>query len=243
MVRAIGLDVGQNGFGFMWLPGSKPFLVRDPSKCHINCDEENKFYASRVTQNVPFFRNNFTVIPGLPAEPIPEGGDADALSPPDLAAEPVVVPESSSVEPAVEPSSDPGMPSEPASVEHEILAPPHFPKLSTSDFCNRARLYSKRVESRRVVNEELDLSEPDAFGQQLVCDHLIVFKSSKGKEHAVLIVQDRFSKVLQAYPAISREASQLASNLKQSQAFCGPEINFLHHCSIRCCRRNPESCY
>ena len=142
------------------------------------------------------------------------------------------------------------MPSEPASVEHEILAPPpfdrkltHFPKLSTSDFCNRARLYSKRVESRRVVNEELDLSEPDAFGQQLVCDHLIVFKSSKGKEHAVLIVQDRFSKVLQAYPAISREASQLASNLKQSQAFCGPEINFLHHCSIRCCRRNPESCY
>jgi hypothetical protein len=249
-VRSIGLDVGQNGLGFMWLPGSKPFLVRDPSKCHINDNEENKFYASRVTQNVPFFRNNFTVIPGLPAEPIPEGGDADALSPPDLAAEPVVVPESSSVEPAVEPSSDPGMPSEPASVEHEILAPPpfdrkltHFPKLSTFDFCNRARLYSKRVESRRVVNEELDLSEPDAFGQQLVCDHLIVFKSSKGKEHAVLIIQDRFSKVLQAYPAISREASQLASNFKQSQAFCGPEIKFLHHCSIRCCRRNPESCY
>jgi len=43
---------------------------------------------------------------------------------------------------------------------------------------------------------------------------LIVFKSSRGKEHAVLIVQDRFSKVLQAYPTISREASQLASNLK-----------------------------
>ena len=30
----------------------------------------------------------------------------------------------------------------------------------------------------------------------------------------MLIVQDRFSKVLQAYPTISREASQLASNLK-----------------------------
>jgi hypothetical protein len=102
MVRAIGLDVGQNGFGFMWLPGSKPFLVRDPSKCHINCDEENKFYASRVTQNVPFFRNNFTVIPGLPAEPTPGAGDVDALSPPDLAAEPVVFPDNSSVEPAVE---------------------------------------------------------------------------------------------------------------------------------------------
>jgi hypothetical protein len=86
--------------------------------------------------------------------------------------------------------------------------------LSTCDVCNRARLYSKRVKSRRVVNEELDLAELEAFGQQLACDHLIVFKSSRGKEHAVLIVQDRFSKVLQVYPTISREASQLASNLK-----------------------------
>ena len=154
-------------------------------------------------------------------QPIPGGGDVDALSPPDLAVEPVAVPERSSVEPAVEPSLDPGMPSDPASVKHEILAPPpfdhnltHFPKLSTCDVCNRARLFSKRVKSRRVVNEELDLSETDAFGQQLACDHLTVFKSSRGKEHAVLIVQDRFSKVSQAYPTMSREASQLASNLK-----------------------------
>ena len=90
----------------------------------------------------------------------------------------------------------------------------HFPKLSTCDVCNRARLYSKRVKSRRVVDEELDLPEPEAFGQQLACDHLIVFKSARGKEHAVLIVQDRFSKVLQAYPTVSREAAQLAANLK-----------------------------
>ena len=73
-----------------------------------------------------------------------------------------------------------------------------------------------------MVNEELDLSEPDAFGQQLACDHLIVFKSSRGKEHAVLIVQDRFSKVLQAYPTMSREVSQLTSNLKH---FAGLKSN------------------
>ena len=48
----------------------------------------------------------------------------------------------------------------------------------------------------------------------MACDHFIVFKSAKGKEHAVLIVQDRFSKVLQAYPTVSREAAQLAANLK-----------------------------
>jgi len=210
----------QNGLGFIWLPGSLPFLVRDPSKCHLNRDEENKFYASRVTQNVPFFRNNFIVIPGTPAEPFPGSSVIDVLPPSDPAAEPVDVPEVLSAEPAVEPSIDLGMPSDPASVEHEILAPPpfdhnltHFQKLSTCDACNRARLYSKRVKSRRVVNEDLDLAEPEAFGQQLSCDQLIVFKSSRGKEHAVLIVLDRFSKVLQAYPTISREASRLASNL------------------------------
>ena len=203
----------QNGLGFIWLPGSLPFLFVTP--------QENKFYAPRVTQHVPFFRNNFTAITGMPAEPFPGSSAIDVLPPLDPAVEPFEVPEVLSVEPAVEPSVDPGMPSDPAPVEHDILAPPpfdhnltHFPKLSTCDVCNRARLYSKRVKSRRVVNEELDLAEPEAFGQQLACDHLIFFKSSRGKGHAVLIVQDRFSKVLQAYPTISREASQLASNLK-----------------------------
>ena len=220
MVRSIGLGVEQNGLGFIWLPGSLPFLVRDPSESHLNCAEESKFYASRVAQKVPFFRNNFTVIPGAPPELIPGSSVIDVLPPLDPAAEPAEVPEVLSVEPAVEPILDPGMPSDPASTEHEILASPpfdhnliHFPKLSTCSICKRARLYSKRTKSRRVVNEDLALAEPDAFGQQLVCDHLIVFKSSKGK-HAVLTVQDRFSKVLQAYPTISREASQLASNLK-----------------------------
>ena len=31
MVKSIGLDVEQNGSGFIWLPGSLPFLVRDPA--------------------------------------------------------------------------------------------------------------------------------------------------------------------------------------------------------------------
>jgi len=160
-------------------------------------------------------------MPGMPADPLPKSSAIDVLPPLDPVVEPVEVPDILSVEPAVEPSKDSGMPSDPASVEHDILAPPpfdhnltHFSKLSTCDVCNRARLYSKRAKSRRVVNEDLDLAEPEAFGQQLACDHLIVFKSSRGKEHAVLIVQDRFSKVLQAYPTISREVSQLASNLK-----------------------------
>ena len=192
-----------------------------------------------------FFRNNFTAITGMPAEPFPGSSAIDVLPPLDPAVEPVEVPEVLSVEPAVEPTVDPGMPSDPASVEHDILAPApfdhnltHFPKLSTCDVCNRARLYSKRVKSRRVVNEELDLAEPEAFGQQLACDHLIFFKSSRGKEHAVLIVQDRFSKV---FASLSNHFKRSIPTSIKPQAFRGFKIKLLYHCSFRRCRRNLES--
>eukprot|EP00435_Cladocopium_sp_Y103_P038967 s909_g10.t1 len=132
----------------------------------------------------------------------------------------VVVPDVSSDEHAVELTLEPGAPSDLPSAEHEILTPPvfdhmltHFPKLSTCDVCNRARLYSKRVKSRRVVDEDLDLPEPDAFGQQLACDHLVVFKSAKGNGTCGADRSRSFLKSF-AYPPVSREASQLASNLK-----------------------------
>ena len=67
MVRSLGFDVEQNGLGFVWLPGCKPYYVRNPAECQVSCNEENKFYASRVSQNVPFFQSNFEVIPGVPA--------------------------------------------------------------------------------------------------------------------------------------------------------------------------------
>ena len=173
IVRSIGLDVEKNGLGFVWLPGSKPFYICNPSACEIKCAEDNKFYASRVHQYVPFFRSSFEVIPGMPAEPAPVSDDIDAEFPPDRAVEPVAVPKDIlSGEPIAEPSFEPGVPSDLPSAEGEILAPPmfehmltHFPKLSTCDVCNRARLYSKRVQSRRVVDDELDLPEPEAFGQ------------------------------------------------------------------------------
>ena len=80
----------------------------------------------------------------MPAGPLPGSSVIDVFPPLDPAAEPAEVPEVLSVEPAVEPSLDRGMPSDPASAEHEILAPPpfdhtlaHFPKLSTRSICNR----------------------------------------------------------------------------------------------------------
>ena len=68
-VRSVGVVVQKNGFGFVWLPDQLPFYVKDPSKCKIVSPEDNKIYASRVSENVPFFRSNFSFIPGLPAVP------------------------------------------------------------------------------------------------------------------------------------------------------------------------------
>eukprot|EP00435_Cladocopium_sp_Y103_P067213 s690_g29.t1 len=166
IVRSIGLDVEKNGLVFVWFPGSLPYYVRDPSACEIKCEEDNKFYASRVQQNVPFFRTTFDVIPGMPAEPALASDDIDAEFPPDRAAEPVAVPDVLSVEPAVEPSLEPGEPSVLPPAEHEILAPPmfdhmltHFPKLSTCDVCNRVRLYSKRAKSTVVFCNSYPVSQ------------------------------------------------------------------------------------
>ena len=96
LVRSIGLDVEKGGLGFVWMPNSFPYFVRDPSKCDITCDESNKFYAPRVSQYVPFFKNQFIVIPGIPAAVDP--GDIEVVTPPDLAEEPVV----SAVEPSID---------------------------------------------------------------------------------------------------------------------------------------------
>ena len=108
MVRSVGLDVEQNGLGFVWFPGSLPYIVRDPSACEIKRKEDNKFSASRDHQHVPFFRNHFSVTPGVPAAVEPDVGDIEVVTPPDLAVEPADAPGILPVEPAVEPSLDLG---------------------------------------------------------------------------------------------------------------------------------------
>jgi len=84
MVRSIGLDVEQNGLGFIWLPGCKPYYVRNPAECHVSCSEDNKLYASRVFQNLPFFQSNFEVIPGVPAAVEHAAEDFRVETPPEL---------------------------------------------------------------------------------------------------------------------------------------------------------------
>ena len=206
MVRSIGLGVEEGGLGFVWFPNSLPFLVRDPSKCKFECDESKKFYASRATQNVPFLRNNFTVIPGLPATASDRPGDIEVVTPPELAEEPAEDVGILPFEPAVEPSEEVGdlssvaaeirevAPEDPLPrlpdralvareqalpIEHQMT---NFPKNALCDICNRARLYTKRVRSHRIEDPESDLPPPESFAAELAMDHLIVSKGSDGKE-------------------------------------------------------------
>ena len=121
LVRSIGLDVEKGGLGFVWMPNSFPYSVRDPSKCDITCDELNKFYASRVSQYVPFFKNQFTVIPGVPAAVDPVE-TYEVVTPPDLVEEPAVS--------AVEPSIDVGDRSSVAAEVREIAPESSFTKIA-----------------------------------------------------------------------------------------------------------------
>ena len=65
LVRSIGLDAEKGGLCFVWMPNFLPYFVKDPSNFDITYDESNKFYASRVSQHVPFFKSQFTMIPGV----------------------------------------------------------------------------------------------------------------------------------------------------------------------------------
>ena len=96
-VRSVGLDV-KDGFGFAWFPGQLPFYIKDCSKISLCCAEDNKIFANRVSENVPFFSMNFDFIPGMPAKAVADPGDIEVLTPPELAMEPVV----SAVEPGLE---------------------------------------------------------------------------------------------------------------------------------------------
>ena len=194
MVRSIGFDVEQNGLGFVWLAGCKPYYVRNPAECHVSCNEDNQFYAPRVSQNVPFFQSNFEVIPGVPAAVEHSAEDFRVETPPELLEEPAVP--DPSVESAVEPG-DLGerfsraaevrevapdevvrARAEAVSIDHRIN---HFPKLPLCDICNRAKLFSKRIRSHRILDPESDLPESSKFGEQVAVDHMVVWTSSGGK--------------------------------------------------------------
>ena len=90
----------------------------------------------------------------------------------------------------------------------------HWPKSPFCDVCNRARLYSKRARSVRQSDEHLDLPDPDAFGQQLACDHIIFSNQQREKNMLYsspkIVSQKSFKHILQ-FPGILHKLPHLSS--------------------------------
>ena len=58
------------------------------------------------------------------------------------------------------------------------------------------------------------MPESSKFGEQVAIDHMVVSKSSGGKEFLVLIVYDSFSGIVNAYPATSKGSDFVYSCLR-----------------------------
>ena len=222
IVRSVGLDVESDGKAFIWLPGQLPYFAKNASDIKVVCSEENKLYAHRIEENVPIFRSTVQFTQGMAAHVASESAiDSMRVEPPASVPEPADAPASSSVAPAPPPSVAEAPKEAPSHIErvrieassqqHQLS---HFPKNPFCDICNQAKLYAKRVRSKRI--EPIDLPEPAAFGQQLALDHLIVHKTaSSNKEFVVLLVRDMFSKVLQAYPSTTKNSDHVYQSLKK----------------------------
>ena len=91
-----GQVVNQQRRPHVWLPGSLPFYVTDPSRLKVICPLRYRLYADRIEENVPIFRETVRLgdhvtgdgghrvkgIPGVPvaAEDAPGAEDVEVVS-------------------------------------------------------------------------------------------------------------------------------------------------------------------
>ena len=67
LVRSLGEIVNQQDRPFVWLPGELPFFVTKSHFLQVSCAEGDR---SRIEENVPIFRENIKIVPGMPSHPI-----------------------------------------------------------------------------------------------------------------------------------------------------------------------------
>lgn len=206
LVRSQGLNVNELSRPYIWLPGQMPFYVLDSTKLTIKCDEQNKLYAHRVHENVPYFKETVTLLPGLVNTLSPEERNqpAEEAIPHEVDVEPTAahVADGDIIDPA---SRLQRLQAESLSSRHLIS---HFPKNAMCEVCQRARVYSMRTRKKqRSATEEANLSDVVRFGQRFAADHVIVAKASTDSdklgasgERVVLCIRDVYSGAFSAYP-------------------------------------------
>ena len=105
----------------------------------------------------------------------------------------------------------------PTTQTHNIFT--HFPKCKDCAICNQTKV--QRAQCRQSSGQPDGLPEPVSFGDALTADHAIINEDDMPRsfDRAALIVLDRATRWIQAYPAPSKNAEQTSMAL---QRFMGP---------------------
>ena len=231
LVRSLGEIVNQQDRPFIWLPGELPFFATSSDLLQIACSHDNRIVAHRIEENVPIFRENIKIVPGMPSEAKGSKIEAHDSAVPSL--EPDEGSKTGTKEgskigaPASDADSEGGVEwitaeiKRARSIEHRLA---HFPKSSQCLDCKIAKCYKKRVSKKREY-ELLDrgLDPVTAFGERIAVDFIVVSKTAESKtDHYVLMIRDEWSGFLQGIPMFSRDGDLIVSHIKK---FLGPRVS------------------
>ena len=214
---------------FLWVPDSLPIIVPPEVPFAYQVERFLCHEAHRIEHNVPIFRMDCELSPGLPAVMAAAGGDEadDGADEADFAFRQLFEREDfGSTLPALDAEGS----SEPKAEEDEWvddLPPNHFmthlPKSKKCDTCLQAKLqvapHRRRQNQRSSLQEARDVEEPNEHLERISVDH--VFSNDrighKG-ESLALIITDRYSGLLGVFPDVDREAESVEDAIR---FYCG----------------------
>ena len=242
LVMSIVQSVLEQGCKFLWVPDSLPIIVPPEVPFAYQVERSLCHEAHHIEHNVPIFRMDCELSPGLPAVMAAAGGDEadDGADEADFAFRQLFEREdfgSTLPAPNTEGGNQESLPaldaegsSEPKAEEDEWvddLPPNHFmthlPKSKKCDTRLQAKLqvapHCRRHNRRSSLREARDVEEPNEHLERLSVDH--VFSNDrighKG-ESLALIITDRYSGFLGVFPDVDREAESVEDAIR---FYCG----------------------
>ena len=107
--------------------------------------------------------------------------------------------------------------------KHNIIT--HFPKDPNCPICQQCKI--ERAPMNSAGREADALPSPQAFGDEVTCDHKVLNQNDAGRESEryAVVMQDNYTYWLQAYPVTSKSGPE---TLKCFQQFFGPQAKPKH---------------
>ena len=168
----MGEIVNQQDKPFIWLPGELPFFAKSSELLQRACWEDDRLTAHRIEENVPIFRENIKIVPGMPSHAESSSVAGPPHDPEDGSK--MGAPEGSKIR-AHESDADSEGGVEwvraemrrARSIEHRLA---HFPKSNQCLDCRIAKCYKKRVVKKREYELlERGLDPVTSFGERIAC--------------------------------------------------------------------------